>query len=131
MIRLDKYSGKTTLLRSIYTDIPYVSLEDIDIRNAASTDPRGFLNNFPGGAVLDESGKVIGVVMAKTNADPDQNSKEIFQQVNFAISADVARQYLSSQGVEYKSASSLLKRDLTEIADEAKLFTAVVSCEAK
>ncbi len=49
-----RQSGKTTLLRSIYTDIPYVSLEDIDIRNAASNDPRGFLNNFPGGAVLDE-----------------------------------------------------------------------------
>jgi len=49
-----RQSGKTTLLRSVYTDIPYVSLEDIDIRNAASNDPRGFLNNYPGGAVLDE-----------------------------------------------------------------------------
>ena len=49
-----RQSGKTTLLRSIYKDIPYVSLEDIDIRNAAINDPRGFLNNFPRGAVLDE-----------------------------------------------------------------------------
>jgi len=49
-----RQSGKTTLLRSVYTDIPYVSLEDIDIRNAALSDPRGFLNNFPVGAVLDE-----------------------------------------------------------------------------
>lgn len=49
-----RQSGKTTLLRSIYKDIPYVSLEDIDIRNTAINDPRGFLNNFPRGAVLDE-----------------------------------------------------------------------------
>ena len=49
-----RQSGKTTLLRSIYNDIPYVSLEDIDIRNTAINDPRGFLNNFPKGAVLDE-----------------------------------------------------------------------------
>ena len=49
-----RQSGKTTLLRSIYTDIPYVSLEDIDVRNAALNDPRGFLNNFSNGAVLDE-----------------------------------------------------------------------------
>jgi uncharacterized protein len=49
-----RQSGKTTLLRSIYTDIPYVSLEDIDVRNTAINDPRGFLNNFPNGAVLDE-----------------------------------------------------------------------------
>jgi len=49
-----RQSGKTTLLRSIYKDLPYVSLEDIDIRNTAINDPRGFLNNFPNGAVLDE-----------------------------------------------------------------------------
>ena len=50
-----RQSGKTTILKSIYTDIPYVSLEDIDIRNNAIGDPRGFLNNFPQGAVLDEA----------------------------------------------------------------------------
>ena len=49
-----RQSGKTTLLRSIYLDIPYVSLEDIDVRSAALNDPRGFLTNFPDGAVLDE-----------------------------------------------------------------------------
>jgi predicted AAA+ superfamily ATPase len=49
-----RQSGKTTLLRSIYHDIPYVSLEDIDVRSAALNDPRGFLTNFPDGAVLDE-----------------------------------------------------------------------------
>ncbi len=36
-----RQSGKTTLLKSIYTDIPYVSLEDIDVRNVALNDPRG------------------------------------------------------------------------------------------
>jgi len=49
-----RQSGKTTLLKSIYTDIPYINLEDIDVRNVALNDPRGFLSNFPGGAVLDE-----------------------------------------------------------------------------
>lgn len=49
-----RQSGKTTMLKSIYTDLPYASLEDIDIRNEAIKDPRGFLNNFPEGAVLDE-----------------------------------------------------------------------------
>ena len=49
-----RQSGKTTLLKSIYTDLPYANLEDIDIRNEALKDPRGFLSNFPEGAVLDE-----------------------------------------------------------------------------
>lgn len=49
-----RQSGKTTLLKYLYDDLPYVSLEDIDIRNGALNDPRGFLNNFPKGAILDE-----------------------------------------------------------------------------
>ena len=49
-----RQSGKTTLLRSIYVDLPYVNLEEIDMRNSALSDPRGFLNNYPSGAVLDE-----------------------------------------------------------------------------
>jgi hypothetical protein len=32
----------------------YVSLEDIDERQFATRDPRGFLNRFPDGAVIDE-----------------------------------------------------------------------------
>jgi predicted AAA+ superfamily ATPase len=49
-----RQSGKTTILRSIYDDLPYVNLEEIDMRNSALNDPRGFLNNFPKGAILDE-----------------------------------------------------------------------------
>lgn len=49
-----RQSGKTTLLRYIYDDLPYVNLEEIDMRNSALSDPRGFLNNYPSGAVLDE-----------------------------------------------------------------------------
>lgn len=49
-----RQSGKTTLLKSIYADLPYVSLEDIDMRQLAANDPRGFLSNYPSGAVLDE-----------------------------------------------------------------------------
>jgi uncharacterized protein len=49
-----RQTGKTTLLKSIYADLPYVTLEDIDNRTNAVEDPRGFLSNFPKGAVLDE-----------------------------------------------------------------------------
>lgn len=53
-----RQSGKTTLLKSIYTDIPYVNLEDIDVRIFAMNDPRGFLSNYPNGAILDEAQRV-------------------------------------------------------------------------
>lgn len=49
-----RQSGKTTLIKEIFPNKPYVSLEDMDERNFAEADPRGFLNRFPDGAILDE-----------------------------------------------------------------------------
>ncbi len=49
-----RQSGKTTLVRAAFPALPYVSLEEPDIRQIALTDPRGFLANYPAGAVLDE-----------------------------------------------------------------------------
>jgi predicted AAA+ superfamily ATPase len=49
-----RQSGKTTLVRSLFSDLPYVTLEDPDIRQFALSDPRGFLGNYPSGAIFDE-----------------------------------------------------------------------------
>lgn len=47
--------GKSTLLRNCFTDYKYVSLEDIDIRRIAQTDPRGFLDSFGTRIIIDEA----------------------------------------------------------------------------
>ena len=49
-----RQSGKTTLCRAVFPDKPYLSLEDLDHREFARDDPRGFLANVSEGAVLDE-----------------------------------------------------------------------------
>jgi predicted AAA+ superfamily ATPase len=49
-----RQSGKTTLVQYIFPKKPYANLEDPDIRNLAMEDPRGFLEQYPEGAVLDE-----------------------------------------------------------------------------
>lgn len=49
-----RQSGKTTLARLTFPDKPYVTLEDPDTREFAVEDPRGFLDRFPEGAILDE-----------------------------------------------------------------------------
>ncbi len=49
-----RQSGKTTLARALFPDKPYVSLEDPDVRRFAQDDPRGFLNGYRQGAILDE-----------------------------------------------------------------------------
>ncbi len=53
-----RQSGKTTLCRSVFPDMPYVNLEAIDEREAASQDPRGFLSPYREGAILDEIQRV-------------------------------------------------------------------------
>lgn len=57
-----RQSGKTTLCRALFSDKPYLSLEDLDNREFARTDPRGFLNEVPDGAVLDEIQYVPGLL---------------------------------------------------------------------
>lgn len=67
-----RQSGKTTLAKSIFIDKPYVSLEDPDARQAALDDPRGFLERFPDGAVLDEvqrSPDILSFLQTKLDAD--------------------------------------------------------------
>jgi uncharacterized protein len=49
-----RQSGKTTLAKMTFPEKPYYSLEDPDVRMAAETDPRGFLESLTAGAVLDE-----------------------------------------------------------------------------
>ncbi|HAZ03447.1 MAG: AAA family ATPase [Bacteroidetes bacterium GWF2_42_66] len=53
-----RQSGKTTLVRSVFSQKPYVNLENPDIRRYALEDPRGFLSNYPFGAILDEVQRV-------------------------------------------------------------------------
>lgn len=49
-----RQSGKTTLIRETFSDHEYASLEDPDQRAFALRDPRGFLGQFEGPAILDE-----------------------------------------------------------------------------
>ena len=50
-----RQAGKTTLVRQVFGDKPYVSLEDPVELAFAQTDPRGFLQRFAQGAVFDEA----------------------------------------------------------------------------
>lgn len=49
-----RQSGKSTLCRAVFSKHPYVNLEAPDVRSFAVEDPRGFLAQFPRGAVIDE-----------------------------------------------------------------------------
>lgn len=49
-----RQAGKTTLIRKIFHELPYVNLEDFEQRSLAKADPKTFLDKFPEGAIFDE-----------------------------------------------------------------------------
>lgn len=53
-----RQSGKTTLAKKAFPHLPYVSLEDLSRRAYAQNDPKGFLQSFREGAILDEVQRV-------------------------------------------------------------------------
>lgn len=72
-----RQSGKTTLCRMVFPDMTYASLEDLDQREYARQDPRGFLNRFPQGAVLDEIQRAPEL-LSYIQTIVDQQNKEGF-----------------------------------------------------
>lgn len=50
-----RQSGKTTLAKAVFADMPYVTLEDPSERAFALEDPKGFLHRFRDGAIFDEA----------------------------------------------------------------------------
>lgn len=73
-----RQSGKTTLVRAIFPTLPYASLEEPDIRQLALTDPRGFLSNYPAGAILDEI----------------QNTPELFSYIQRLVDENLKTQFV-------------------------------------
>lgn len=53
-----RQSGKTTLLKSIFQDYQYVSLENPDNRSFAETDTNGFLQKYDKYVIIDEAQRV-------------------------------------------------------------------------
>ena len=53
-----RQSGKTTLCRQAFPDLPYANLERPDTRAFAQEDPRSFLESFSAGGLIDEIQRV-------------------------------------------------------------------------
>lgn len=52
-----RQSGKTTLVKKLFKNKPYISLENPDTRNFFLNDPKGFFETYKNGAVIDEAQK--------------------------------------------------------------------------
>ena len=50
-----RQSGKTTLCRKVFSDLPYTNLEDVSTLSEVRNDPKAFLAKYPQGVIIDEA----------------------------------------------------------------------------
>ncbi|PJA21449.1 MAG: AAA family ATPase, partial [Deltaproteobacteria bacterium CG_4_10_14_0_2_um_filter_43_8] len=53
-----RQSGKSTLCQALFPNYKYLNLEDLALREFASSDPVGFIHQNQGGVILDEIQRV-------------------------------------------------------------------------
>jgi len=73
-----RQSGKTTLCKLLFPKKPYISLENIEERNFAINDPKGFLAKYPNGAILDEIQKAPDLLSYIQTIVDDKNREGMF-----------------------------------------------------
>jgi len=89
-----RQSGKTTLCRATFPAKPYASLEAPDVRAFAREDPRGFLAQYPAGAVLDEVQRapdLLSYVQTIVDENPARGRFILTGSANFALLESVSQ----------------------------------------
>jgi S1-C subfamily serine protease len=82
-----------------------------------------------GGALFDASGHVVGVVVTKLNARVvAEETGDIPQNVNFAVKAAVARDFLKQQSVAFRTAPSATARSNADVGEIGRQVTVLVEC---
>ncbi len=82
-----------------------------------------------GGPLLDDSGHVVGVVVSKLDSFfVAKVFGDLPQNVNFAIRGSIAQTFLREVGVEYFTAPSVAKKQITRIAEEAQDSVLSLAC---
>lgn len=89
-----RQSGKSTLCRSMFPDLAYANLEAPDTRSFATEDPRGFLAQFPEGAVIDEvqrAPQLPSYLQGLIDADPTPGRWILTGSQNLTLAASVSQ----------------------------------------
>lgn len=114
-----RQSGKTTLIKMLDLKLPYVTLEDLDIRGLALSDPRGFLSNYPDGAILDEVQQAPNLFSyLQTAVDGGRARYLLSGSQNFQLLESIS-QSLAGRAAIFK----LLPFSMTELRDRTQLMS--------
>lgn len=124
-----RQSGKTTLVRAIFPDKPYLSLENPDLRLFASEDPRGFLARYPEGAIFDEVQRapdLLSYIQGLVDEQRTPGRYILTGSQNFALSRQVSQSLAGRAGIAQLlplSGRELLAENLLSTGLDHWLFT--------
>ena len=108
-----RQAGKTTLCRMAFPEKPYVSLESLDMRDFARSDPHGFLAEYRDGAILDEIQQVpdlLSYLQEEVDANPDAERFILTGSQHFSLSQSISQSLAGRCGI-----LALLPPDLEEL----------------
>jgi S1-C subfamily serine protease len=82
-----------------------------------------------GGPVLDQSGRVTGIVTAKLNARAvEKRTGDLPQNIGFAVRGELAQLFLERNEVRFESDAGGVKLDNTEVAAIGRAVTVLIAC---
>lgn len=109
-----RQAGKTTLCQAAFPDKKYVSLESLDTRDFARSDPRGFLAEHHEGAVIDEIQQVpelLSYLQGEVDEQPEPGRFILTGSQHFGLSQAITQSLAGRCGVV-----ALLPSDLEELS---------------
>ena len=119
-----RQSGKTTLVKKVFKEKAYVNLENPDLRQFAREDPRGFLSNYPDGAILDEVQRVpeLFSYLQQILDEKEQNGLFILTgSNNFLLNSNISQSLAGRVGYLF-----LLTLDIGEINPGANMSNQLI-----
>ncbi len=124
-----RQSGKTTLLKQLFSDYRYVSLETPNIRSFASEDPVGFLNQYDKNVILDEVQRVpelFSYIQSKVDESRQMGQYILSGSQNFHLLHSIT-QTLAGRVALFK----LLPFDFTELKSNGLLEASYPAASVK
>ena len=89
-----RQSGKTTLLRELFSDYQYISLENIDVRNFLENDPNGFFEKYSSFCIFDEAQRaplLFSYLQTKVDEDKIMGQYIISGSQNFHLMKNITQ----------------------------------------
>lgn len=102
-----RQSGKTTLCRITFPDMPYVNFEDVSLLAEVKDDPKAFLAKYPNGVIIDEA----------------QNYPELFSYLQVTVDEAIFRNQKRHYIVTGSNNFALMEKVTQSMAGRTSLMT--------